>query len=432
MRQQTRSRRDRTSWYGLSVVALLFLVIFPFWVSAQRDSGISSLENASFSIVSPLEGDRVNGTVVFVTKPEHPEKITQAQLTLVDSPENHSFSQRISSESHWYGEWDSSAHPPGSYVFDIRFCSDEDCQTKSVTIHVERAREPSRGTSGNTREELGDASENDRANVQPSNHAGAVTFFTPSTREPIARSAGGPVSIPRQPVDVRLSFFKGAIREMNVERAPILGDGQLSTIHSIEGGGVFYYENESWVVVDGVDIEYSGSYKKEIILYPAAHTHVFWCENAFLSLSVCEKPRLLWQSIENFTIETNDEKIRIIRALPEKRNIPEKEIEISASNIAGVFSFTPRSGKKFTSNGDPIRLPAGIYDVLLEWDDFPVTSLQLENTVLRESGTVLSWERIPTVPSSLGSENDAVILSGTWHSHGESAGGVASEEYEKV
>ncbi|MDD5163373.1 MAG: hypothetical protein PHD95_04155 [Candidatus ainarchaeum sp.] len=122
----------------------LLLLIFPLVVSfAQIDSNspepqINAIQAPEIAIVAPFSGDKIQGSMVIIVKPENPETVSSAVVRLLQADLNIThFEKNLSAENNWIAEWDSNTVADGNYAFEIEACYETACSKKFFEVTVE-------------------------------------------------------------------------------------------------------------------------------------------------------------------------------------------------------------------------------------------------------------------------------------------------------
>ncbi|MEK6970728.1 MAG: hypothetical protein AABW68_03460, partial [archaeon] len=397
------------------VLFLGCLVLLPLWVSAQERGASDSLDSSSvpfdIAVLSPLDGERAEGTIVLLARPST-DRVSSITLRAGDT------SILLTPDSHWSGSLDTSVFPDGDLSLEWESCVAERCVTARTTIRVDNPPVPSGDSpsppsrSRKSRPRLRDAETLPPVQVKeewftllPPSLSGYSVITAPSSRVPLARSSGSPISLPGGVYDASLHFFDAPLLSMDISRLVLDSNGYLARFRVNVPVSPFVYHGSAFEPISSLDVRLDYSTGSNTIHFPLdENSRFFYCssfDSPSGSCSVSWLPAV--REGDSLVVEWSGRSGLFVQV---------HRVESISSNPSSPISLADVPGEYFASSpfremgpldGNSHLFPHGEYDLLLHPFVGPLESISIDGASLDHPGTFLHV-------SSVGEEDPASLF----------------------
>ncbi len=384
--------------------ALSLMVLLPFLVAAQDvqplDFSGRSDPGPSFSLISPLSKDVIQGSLVAIIRPRDPGVVTSATL----SSDVLSISLDFD-PSTWSVAWDSTSVGDGSYPFSVQVCAGDRCESRDVVVEV--------------RNEGNDSLSRLRESVHRDSSSAVGSPVTSSAPPPLFsilpsdvpsafylgsggsfngwRSSGDPIRVESGFYSGELVPLRGLVTRISSSRFSVNGSGTFASFSPIDIPTDIRVGDEWFVPFDGLKVTFGFISSEESVLlsYPSG-SQLLGCTSWDAVLRSCN---VTWSRVpidgSHFVWSGSSPSVVFVWVYPgeqvDRVQYPAPSFSVTPSTISGSFLFHSYvSGEELASDGLPISIPRSLYEVQGALSGFPLDVVRFQRVVINHDGVLLS------------------------------------------
>ncbi|MEK6821404.1 MAG: hypothetical protein AABY11_03335, partial [archaeon] len=329
----------------LFLLSLSFLLLAPFWVSAQER--ISDLSPSPlFHVISPLASERAEGRFVVVVRPA--ESVSLVTVSFGTQ------SLSLSSDSSWSGVLDSSSLPNGSADLVFESCLRDRCDTQTIPVLISNSSVADSSAPSRKRRRALTPSEPSPSlpsvdsplsvTVSLPSLPSLSTFALPSGRV-VARSSGDPVSLSPGSYDVLLDFINAPVSRLSLSSVAISESGPLARFRLNVPVLPFSVRSVPFESVSSVFVDLGFDSRSQRIFFPAEEdSRVFYCSSFAFDRGSCSVSWLPASLEGDFLVSDWEGRSGMFVRARRSSSISPSASLISLSNVPGdYFASTPFS-----------------------------------------------------------------------------------------
>ncbi len=352
-----------------------------------------ALNSPQLTVVSPLYGEEVSGSVLVIAAILPAEKITAAFFEIENTK------KELTQQNNFTEVFDSRQLEDGEYKITVQACIQDNCITQTLPIKISNNKiEPEqKPTEEPPVIELPDGTIMPRpgmlVSIKGSNIFSALTVMTLEGK--IIAAGTDYLEVPQGTYSLQNDFFEYQIHSVRLKTAQIKASGIIFEINELKEFNTVTPPKEQLEFQKILELNVLSEFESGEIYFnePAKGESLLICMNWNSVKKNCEEEFQAPQQeyIENKnTIKFSQQSMAIAYA---KKTGPAKKHLVVPSNLEGKFAFYTKE-ILIEAQNKQLELYQGNYSAKFEFNDFPLTAIKFEELAIEHDGTIFEGKII--------------------------------------